>query len=66
MVKRVLNKYFIGYKDAKKIRPLCIFLPKKSVYRRDIDKTKCMSFLIREEKLLKNIMKFGKKPFPEI
>ena len=21
-------KYFIGYKDAKKIRPLCIFLPK--------------------------------------
>ena len=64
MVKRILNKYFIGYKDAKKIRPLCIFLPKKSVYRRDIDKTKCMSFLIREEKLLKNIMKFGKKPFP--
>ena len=64
MVKRILNKYFIGYKDTKKIRPLCIFLPKKSVYRRDIDKTKCMSFLIREEKLLKNIMKFGKKPFP--
>ena len=49
MVKRILNKYFIGYKDAKKIRPLWIFLPKKSVYRRDIDKTKCMSFLIREE-----------------
>ena len=27
-------KYFIGYKDAKKIRPLCIFLPKMSAYRR--------------------------------
>ena len=24
-------KYFIGYKDTKKIRPLCIFLPKFSV-----------------------------------
>ena len=40
-------KYFIGYKDAKKIRPLCIFLPKMSAYRRDFDKTKCMSFLIK-------------------
>ena len=37
-------KYFIGYKDAKKIRPLCIFLPKISAYRRDFDKTKYMSF----------------------
>ena len=40
-------KYFIGYKDAKKIRPLCIFLLKMSAYRRDFDKTKCMSFLIK-------------------
>ena len=37
-------KYFIGYKDAK-IRPLCIFLPKMSAYRRDFDETKYMSFL---------------------
>ena len=28
-------EYCIGYKDAKKIRPLCIFLPKVSAYRRD-------------------------------
>ena len=40
-------KYFIGYKDAKKIRPLCIFLPKMSAYRRDFNKTKCMPFLIK-------------------
>ena len=32
-------KHFIGYKDAK-IRPLCIFLPKMSAYRRDFDETK--------------------------
>ena len=38
-------KYFIGYKDAKKIRPLCIFLPKMSSYRKDFDETKYMSFL---------------------
>ena len=37
-------KYFIGYTDAK-IRLLCIFLPKMSAYRTDLDKTKYMSFL---------------------
>ena len=37
-------KYFIGYKDAKKIRTLCIFLPKMSAYRRYFDETKCMYF----------------------
>ena len=50
-------KHFIGYKDAKRI----IFFPKMIVYRRDFDKTKCVSFLIKNEKFLKNIMKFGKK-----
>ena len=32
-----------------------------SACRRDFDKTKCMTFLIKHDKLLKNIMKFGKK-----
>ena len=45
-------KYFIGYKDAKN-RPLCILLPKMSANRKHIDKIKCMSFLIKYEKLLK-------------
>ena len=40
-------KYFIGYKNAKKIRPLCMFLPKMSAYRRDFDETKYISFLIK-------------------
>ena len=31
-------KYFIGYKDAQKIRPLSIFLPKMSAYIRDLEK----------------------------
>ena len=31
-------KYFIGYKDAQKIRPISIFLPKMSAYIRDLEK----------------------------
>ena len=33
-------RYFIGYKDAKKIRLLYIFLPKITAYRRDFGETK--------------------------
>ena len=29
--------------------------------RRDFDKTKCMNFLIKDDKIFKNIIKFGKK-----
>ena len=44
-------KYFIGYKNAKKIRPLWILLPKMSAHRRDFDETKYMSFLIKDDEL---------------
>ena len=44
-------KYFIGYKDVKKVRPLCILLPKISQYRRDFDETTYMPFLIKENAL---------------
>ena len=40
-------KYFIGYNDAKKIKPLCIFLPKMSAYGKDFDETKYISVLIK-------------------
>ena len=46
-------KFFIGYKDAKKIGPLCILLPKMSAYRKDFDETKSMSFSIKDDELLK-------------
>ena len=48
-------KYFIGYKDAKKLRSSCILLPKMSVYRKDI------SFTIKDEKLFKKYNKIWKK-----
>ena len=44
-------KYFIGYKYDKKIIPSCIFRPKLSIYKRHFDKTKCMYFLIKDEKI---------------
>ena len=53
--------YFIGYKVAKKNRPLCILLPKMSAYRRGFDKTKCMYFLIKDEKLLEKYNEIWKK-----
>ena len=43
-------KYFITYKDATKIKPLCIFWPRISIYKKDFDKTKCMYFLIQDKK----------------
>ena len=54
-------KYFIGYKDAKRIRPLCILLPKISAYRRNFNKTKCVSFLTKDEKLLEKYNEIWKK-----
>ena len=37
-------KYFIGYEDIKKVRPLCIMLLKMTTYRRDFDETKYTFF----------------------
>ena len=54
-------RYFIDYKDAKIIRPLCIFLPKMSAYRRDFDETKCMSFLIKDNELLEKYNEIWRK-----
>ena len=44
-------KYLIGYKDDKKVRLLCIMLPKRSRYRRGFYETKYMSFLIKYDEL---------------
>ena len=45
-------KYFIGYKDAKKIKPSCVFPPKMTAYRKDFDETKYISVLRRDNELL--------------
>ena len=54
--------YFIGYKDGKYVRPLCVMLPKMSAYRRDyFDETKCMSFLIKNDELLEKYNEIWEK-----
>ena len=37
-------KHFIGYKDAIKIKPLCVFLTKMTAYKREFDETKIYVF----------------------
>ena len=54
-------KYFIAFKDAKKIIPLCIFLPQMSAYRRDFDETKKISFLIKDDELLEKYNEIWEK-----
>ena len=54
-------KYFIGYKNAKKIRLLCIFLTKMSAYRKEFDETKYISFLIKDNELLEKYNEIWEK-----
>ena len=51
MVKKYF-KYLIGYNDGKKVQLLSVMLPKISAYRRSLDETKFMSFLIKNDDLL--------------
>ena len=50
LVKKWCN-YFIGYKNAKKIKPLCVFVRKMTAYRKDFDEAKFVSFLLKDDKL---------------
>ena len=55
MVRMVLN-FLLAIKMLKNA-PLCIFVPKISAHIRDFDKTKCMSFLIKDGKLSTKLSK---------
>ena len=54
-------KYFIGYNDNDIIRPLCIRLPQMTGYARKFNENVTMSFIVKDKKLLKNIVKYGKQ-----
>ena len=63
-------KHFIGYKDSKKIRSLCLLLPEMSACWWDFDKIKYMSFSIIDDELLEeynevwqNVSNSSKKGF---
>ena len=57
--KKDLNTSFVT--KILRNRLLCIFLPKMSAYRTEFDKTKSMSFLIKDEKLLEKYKEIWKK-----
>ena len=50
-------KYFIGYKDHGKVKPLCIMLRKINGYAKGLDETKYIPFLIKEDRFLKKYNK---------
>ena len=54
-------EYFISYKDTNKNWTFTQFLPKMSTHRRDFDNTKCMNFLIKDDKTLKKYKEILKK-----
>ena len=54
-------KYFIGYNDNDNIRPLCIRLPQMTGYARKCNENATMSFIVKDKKLFKNIVKYGKQ-----
>ena len=57
-----INKMVVSNKkDVKKIRLLCIFLPKMSAYRKVLDETKYMSFIIKNDESLKRDHKIWQK-----
>ena len=45
-------KYFIEYKDNKKIEPSCIFFPEMNAYIIDLDETDGICFLMKDTKFL--------------
>ena len=49
------------YKHDRKVKPLCIMLPKMKANRRDFDETKYMSFLIKGNELLEKYNKIWNK-----
>ena len=54
-------KYFIGYNDNDIIRPLCIRLPQMTGYARKFNENATMPFIVKDKKLLKSVLKYGKQ-----
>ena len=54
-------KYFIGYKDHKKVTPLCILLPELSAYRRNFDKSQYKMKMMKDDELLEKYNEIWKK-----
>ena len=51
-------EYFNGYKE---IRPLCIYFPEMCIYKRYSDQSKCIYFMIKDEKRLNKYITIREK-----
>ena len=60
MIKKDLNILLVT-KILKKIKTLCIFLPKMTAYRKDFDETKYISFLIKDDEFLEKYNEIWEK-----
>ena len=54
-------KCFVGRRDNEDVKPLCIMFPKISGYTKSFSETKYMSFLIKDDELLKKQNKIWDK-----
>ena len=54
-------RYFTGYRDSEKIKPLCIFHPQMITYKRNFDENRQICFFIEKEKFLIKYMKILEK-----
>ena len=53
-------KYFIGYQEGEIVKPLCIILTQMSGYIKYFENGgKNMSFLIKDDEMWENTIKFG-------
>ena len=59
MVKKIF-KYFIGYKEGKSVRSLCILFSRMCAYRRFFDETKYISVIIINDRLLEGYIEIWK------
>ena len=54
-------KYFIGYEDSEKIKPLCIFRSQMIIYKRYFDESRHNHFIIKKEKIFNKYMEILEK-----
>ena len=59
--KKIKRSSFYNSIPEDNIIPLCIKLPQMTGYARKFNENSTMSFIVKDKKLLKNIVKYGKQ-----
>ena len=59
-------EYFIGCKNKKEIRSLCTLVPEISIIKWFSDKTNCMHFMIKDEKIFDLVYRKDGNYYPKV